>query len=296
MSAYRIGIDLGGTKIEIAVMAPDGRLVFTQRVPTPKTYPDALEAIAGLVTEAEATVGERATVGIGVPGRVDPATGMLRSSTALTGHRFGPDISARLGREVRVANDAGCFALSEAMDGAGAGKDVVLGLILGTGVGAGLVVSGRLLGGRNGLSGEWGHAQFAFGPGEEGAGFPCWCGRTGCNETALAGPALARLCDGPAARDAHLVPSRAAAGDAAAQRALEVHADRLARGLTDLVNTLDPDVIVLGGGLSNLVHLYAEMPERMRRIALMPYAATPVVKNVHGDSSGVRGAAWLWPG
>lgn len=295
MTEYRIGIDLGGTKIELAALEPDGSVAYDRRVPTPHAYGEALAAITALVVDAEAVLGARATVGIGVPGRIDPATQLLRSSTALTGQRFGPDISALLGREVRAANDAGCFALSEAMDGAGAGKNVVFGLILGTGCGAGIVIGGRLLSGLNGIAGEWGHAQFASKLGEPDADFPCWCGRRGCNETVLAGPAVARLCDGPAARDARLVPARAAAGDPVAVAALETHADRLARALTDIVNTLDPDVIVLGGGLSNMEHLYAEMPKRMREIALMPYGGTPVVKNVHGDSSGVRGAAWLWP-
>jgi fructokinase len=292
---YRIGVDLGGTKIELAALAPDGTVAFEHRVPTPRVYAEAIAALVGLVTQAEAALGTSGTVGIGVPGRIDPRTNLLRSSTCLDGHRFGPDMSAVLGREVRVANDAGCFVLSEAVDGAGAGARVVFGAILGTGCGGGIVIDGRLLDGHNGIAGEWGHTAFPFAPGEKDAEYPCWCGRRGCNETVLAGPALARTCDGPGARDARSIPARAKAGNPAAIAALAMHAERLARALTDVVNLLDPNVIILGGGLSNMDHLYEQVPPLMAKLALVPYWQTPVLRNVHGDSSGVRGAAWLWP-
>ena len=295
MSDYRIGVDLGGTKIEVAALSSDGTVLFDQRVPTPRVYTEAIAALVGVIGEADAALGGKGTVGIGVPGRVNPRTKILRSSTCLDGHQFGPDLSAELGREVRVANDAGCFVLSEAVDGAGAGARVVFGAILGTGCGGGIVIDGRLLDGRNGISGEWGHIAFPFAPGEPGSDYPCWCGRRGCNETVLAGPALARTCDGPGARDARAIPARAASGDPAAASALATHAERLARALTDVVNLLDPDVIVLGGGLSNMDHLYEQVPKLMAKLALVPYWETPVLRNVHGDSSGVRGAAWLWP-
>ncbi len=271
MTDYRIGVDLGGTKIELAALSSDGTVLFDQRVPTPRVYTEAIAALVALVGEADAALGGKGTIGIGVPGRVNPRTNILRSSTCLDGHQFGPDLSAELGREVRVANDAGCFVLSEAVDGAGAGARVVFGAILGTGCGGGVIIDGRLLDGRNGISGEWGHSAFPFAPGESGSEYPCWCGRRGCNETVLAGPALARTCDGPGARDASAIPARAASGDPAAVSALATHAERLARALTDVVNLLDPDVIVLGGGLSNMDHLYEQVPELMAKLALFPY-------------------------
>ncbi len=295
MTDYRIGIDLGGTKIELAALASDGTIAFEQRIPMPRVYAEAMAALTGLVLEAESALGARGTVGIGVPGRVDPRTDLLRSSTCLDGQRFGPDISAALGREVRVANDAGCFVLSEAVDGAGAGARLVFGAILGTGCGGGVVIDGGLLHGRNGIAGEWGHTGFPFMPGEKDADYPCWCGQRGCNETVLAGPALARTCDGPGARDARSIPARATAGDPAAVAALATHAERLARALMGVVNLLDPDVIVLGGGLSNMDHLYERVPVLMAKLALVPYWETPLLRSAHGDSSGVRGAAWLWP-
>lgn len=297
MIKYRIGIDLGGTKIEIAVIGPDGSESLRHRIPTPHGYPDTIRGIAGLVRDAEAKLGVRATVGIGIPGVISPATGLVKNanSISLNGHRFDVDISDALGREVRVENDANCFALSEAVDGAGAGYGLVFGVILGTGCGGGLVFNGALHRGPHRIAGEWGHTPLPWPSVEEVPGPLCWCGRHGCLELYVAGPALARDCDGPGAHDASNLPSRAAAGEAAAAAALERHADRLARGLAVVANLLDPDVIVLGGGLSNMTHLYTELPKRIPQYAFSDVLTTPIVRNKHGDSSGVRGAAWLWP-
>lgn len=297
MRGHRIGIDLGGTKIEIAALDAGGKVVFRHRIPSPAGYEAKLETIAGLVHEAEAEVGAEASVGIGIPGVISPATGVVKNanSIALNGHAFDRDISARLGREVRVANDANCFALSEAMDGAGKGAHVVFGVILGTGCGGGIVIGGKVLEGRHRIAGEWGHTPLPWPRLEEVPGPLCWCGRHGCLETMISGTGLAADCDGPGARDASGLPARAAAGDARARAALERHADRLARGLAVVINMLDPDVIVLGGGLSNMPHLAAELPGRIQGYVFSDVSDTPIVRNLHGDSSGVRGAAWLWP-
>ena len=297
MAQYRIGIDLGGTKIEIVALAADGTERVRHRIPTPPGYDATLDGIAGLVREAEVSLGEKATVGIGIPGVISPATGRVKNanSIALNGHALDRDISEKLGREVRVDNDANCFALSEAVDGAGAGFRVVFGVILGTGVGGGIVVNGRVHQGPHRVAGEWGHNPLPWPSVDELPGPHCWCGQYGCLETYISGPSLARDCDGPAAHDASSIPARAAAGERRAQDALDRHADRLARGLSVVINTLDPDVIVLGGGLSNMQHLYSVVPTLLRRGVFSDVVNTPVVKNRHGDSSGVRGAAWLWP-
>jgi fructokinase len=297
MSQYRIGIDLGGTKIEIAVLGPDGAEVLRHRVPTPHDYPGTVDAIAALVAMCEQQLGTSATVGIGIPGVISPATGLVKNanSLVLNGHRFDYDVTQALGREVRVENDANCFALSEAVDGAGAGYGVVFGVILGTGCGGGIVFHGRVHQGPHRVAGEWGHTPLPWPQGQEVPGNPCWCGKPGCLETYLAGPALARDCDGPGAHDASRLPERAAAGDRRAADALGRHVDRLARGLAVVINLLDPDVIVLGGGLSNMDHLYTELPRLIPIHAFSDVIATPVLRNKHGDSSGVRGAAWLWP-
>jgi len=295
MGQQRIGIDLGGTKIEIGVLAPDGAAALRQRIPTPAGYPQTLRAIAGLVRDAEARLGVAATVGIGIPGVISPATGLVKNanSLALNGHRFDQDISQELGREVRVENDANCFALSEATDGAGAGYGCVFGVILGTGCGGGIVLHGKLHGGPHRVAGEWGHTPLPWPTRQDMPPHPCWCGRFGCLETYVAGPALARDCEGLS--DASALPARAAAGERAAIDALARHADRLARGLAVVINLLDPDAIVLGGGLSNMDHLYTELPRLIPRHAFSDVIATPILRNRHGDSSGVRGAAWLWP-
>jgi fructokinase len=294
---YRIGIDLGGTKTEILLLAPDGTARLRRRVATPAGYAESLATMAGLVWAAEAEIGTTATVGVGIPGTISPATGLVQNanSNALNGHAFDKDLSALLAREVRVANDANCFALSEAVDGAAAGAAIVFGVILGTGCGAGIAVNGRILEGRHRVAGEFGHTPLPWPRPEEIPLRPCWCGQTGCLETYLAGPALAAEYGGDGAWDATEVVERAASGDERARAALSLHADRLARALAVITNILDPDAIVLGGGLSNLPGLAERLPALMRRYIFADHFAPNVVRNKHGDSSGVRGAAWLWP-
>jgi fructokinase len=297
MTRHRIGIDLGGTKIEISVIAPDGSEALRHRIPTPPGYVGTLDGITGLVRDAERQLGVTATVGIGIPGVISPATGRVKNanSIALNGHTFDQDISSALQREVRVENDANCFALSEAIDGAGAGYGVVFGVILGTGCGGGIVVDKKVHRGPHRVAGEWGHNPLPWPRLDEVPGQPCWCGQWGCLETWVAGPSLARDCDGPGDHDATDIPERAAAGEARARQALARHSDRLARALAQVINLLDPDAIVLGGGLSNMAHLYTDLPRQLPRYVFNDVTGTPIVKNSHGDSSGVRGAAWLWP-
>lgn len=297
MTQYRIGIDLGGTKIEVIALAPDGTEALRHRIATPRGYDQTVAAIADLVRMAEAQIGAGATVGIGIPGVISPATGLVKNanSIALNGHRLDHDISQVLDRDVRVENDANCFALSEAADGAGAGFGVVFGVILGTGCGGGIVVNGRVIRGPHRVAGEWGHTPLPWPSGLEVPGPLCWCGKHGCLESYVAGPSLARDCDGPGAHDASGLPDRAAAGDRVAAGALQRHVDRLARGLAVVINILDPDAIVLGGGLSNMDHLYVELPRLIPIYAFSDTIRTPILRNTHGDSSGVRGAAWLWP-
>jgi len=297
MAKFRIGIDLGGTKIEIVLLGPDGAELLRERMATPPGYDATLAGIAALVRVAEAKVGVAASVGIGIPGVISPETGLVKNanSIALNGHTFDRDISQALDREVRVENDANCFALSEAADGAGANHPVVFGVILGTGCGGGIVVHGRVIQGPNRIAGEWGHNPLPWPRPEEIPGPACFCGKHGCLETWVAGPSLARDCDGKGAHDASGISARAAAGETKAREALARHADRLARGLAQVVNLLDPDVIVLGGGLSNMAHLYPEIPPLLKRYVFSDVVETPIVRATHGDSSGVRGAAWLWP-
>jgi fructokinase len=297
MTYHRIGIDLGGTKIEIAVLDPGGLEILRRRIPTPHGYQETLDAITALVQECETRLGVTAKVGIGIPGVISPATGLVKNanSIALNGHRFDYDVSQALAREVRVENDANCFALSETLDGAGVGFGVVFGVILGTGCGAGIVMHGRVHQGPHRIAGEWGHCPLPWPRNAEVPGNLCWCEKNGCLETYVAGPSLAHDCDGPGAHDASGLPARATAGDLVAQAALNRHADRLARGLAVVINLLDPDAIVLGGGLSNMDHLYTELPRRIPTYAFSDTITTPILRNKHGDSSGVRGAAWLWP-
>jgi fructokinase len=295
----RIGIDLGGTKTEVAAIGPEGRVKLRRRAPTPCGYAGTVSLVGELVEAAERELGgvaEGATVGVGIPGSLSPTTGMVRgaNSTWLNGGRLDRDLAARLGRPVRIANDANCLALSEAADGAGAGFGTVFAAILGTGTGAGVVVDGRLVEGRNRVSGEWGHNPLPWMDAGEHPGPACWCGRRGCIETFLCGPALAADADGPGARDAEALPARAAAGDARAMAALRRHAGRLARALAHVVNLLDPDCLVLGGGLSNMAHLYEEVPRLLPRWVFSDAVTTPLLRARHGDSSGVLGAARLW--
>lgn len=284
----RIGIDLGGTKIEVAALDASGAVRLRRRVATPRDYAGVIRAIAGLVEAAGP-----GSVGVGIPGSLSPATGLVRgaNSTWLNGGRLDHDLAAALGRPVRLSNDANCLALSEAADGAGAGAGSVFAVILGTGVGGGLVTGGRLVEGFNRIGGEWGHNPLPWMRPEEYPGPRCWCGQHGCIEAFLAGPALAADADGPGARDASGLVARQ---DAAARGALARHTDRLARALAMVVNIMDPEVIVLGGGLSNMAHLYAELPALLPRHVFSDVVRTRIVPAAHGDSSGVLGAARLW--
>jgi fructokinase len=292
----RTGIDLGGTKTEIVALGPGGAVRLRRRIATPRDYQGVIAAIGGLVEAAEAELGQRGTVGVGIPGSLSPTTGLVRgaNSTWLNGGRLDRDLEARLGRPVRLSNDANCLAMSEAADGAGAGFGTVFAVILGTGVGAGIVTGGRILEGRNRIAGEWGHNPLPWMTAEEHPGPACWCGRHGCIETFLRGPALAAEADGPGVEDASGLPARAAAGDAQAAAALARHADRLARALAHVINLLDPDCIVLGGGLSNMDHLYEAVPRLWGRFVFSDAVTTPLRRARHGDSSGVLGAARLW--
>ncbi|MBD0270520.1 MAG: ROK family protein [Acetobacteraceae bacterium] len=295
----RIGIDLGGTKTEVAVLGPDGRLLLRRRAPTLPDYDGTVALVGELVAAAEREAGAApgsATVGVGIPGSLSPTTGLVRgaNSTWLNGGRLDRDLSGRLGRPVRLANDANCLALSEAADGSGAGFDTVFAVILGTGTGAGIAVQGRLLEGRNRIAGEWGHNPLPWMDPDEHPGPACWCGQRGCIEAFLCGPALAAEADGPGARDAGALPARAAAGDVRAAGALRRHAGRLARALAHVVNLLDPDCVVLGGGLSNMAHLYEDVPRLWGRWVFSDSVTTPLLRAEHGDSSGVLGAARLW--
>jgi fructokinase len=296
----RIGVDLGGTKIEGIALDERGAERMRRRRPTPREgYEAIVAAVAALVAEIEGAVGGPCQVGIATPGAVSPATGLIKNSNTvcLNGRPLGADLAAALGRPVRLANDANCFALSEAVDGAGAGANVVFGVILGTGTGGGVVVGGRALIGPNAVAGEWGHNPLPWPRESEWPGPPCYCGKSGCIETYLSGPGLAR--DHCAATGEELeapeIAARALAGDAWARATLERYEDRLARGLASVINVLDPDVIVLGGGLSNLARLYESVPRLWQRHVFSDRVDTPLVRARHGDSSGVRGAAWLWP-
>jgi fructokinase len=293
----RIGVDLGGTKIE--AIAVDGRHTLARRrVPTPAgDYGATVDAVGALVEGLERAFGPAESVGVGTPGSSSPRTGLMRNSnsTVLNGRPLADDLRRRLGRELRIANDADCFALSEATDGAGAGAAVVFGVILGTGVGGGVVVDGRVRHGHNRVAGEWGHNPLPWQRPDEYPGPACYCGKRGCIETYLCGPALARAYAARSGRERS--PREIAADEArdpAARATVEDYRDRLARGLAHVVNLLDPDVIVLGGGLSNSEALYRGLPAAIAGYAFTDTFDTPIVKNAHGDSSGVRGAAWLW--
>lgn len=295
----KIGVDLGGTKIEAVALAGDGRELGRVRVATPRRdYDGTLDAIADLVRRLEQAHGGPASVGVGIPGAISPATGLVKNanSTWLIGRAFDHDLADRLQRPVRMANDANCFALSEATDGAGAGAAVVFGVIIGTGVGGGIVVNGRLVEGAHRIAGEWGHNPLPWPRDEERPGPPCYCGRRGCIETFLSGPGLARDFAEATGRalEADQVAAAAAGGDHDASAALDRYVDRMARALATVINLLDPDVIVLGGGLSNVGALYAAVPPRWLPHVFSDEVHTRLVRARYGDSSGVRGAAWLW--
>ncbi len=295
----RLGVDLGGTKIEIVALARDGRELLRRRVPTPRhDYGATIEALAGLVAAAEHDLGMRGTVGVGTPGSISRATGLLRGSNSvcLNGQPIRRDLEAALGREVRITNDANCFALSEATDGAAAGAAVVLGVIVGTGVGSGVVVRGQVLDGPNAIAGEWGHNPLPWPRDDERPGAPCFCGRSGCIETWLSGPGLERdhLAVTGEQAFAQDIAARAAGGDVECDATLARYEERFARAIAHVINILDPDVIVLGGGLSNVDRLYANVPKLWGPWVFTDRVDTRLVRNAHGDSSGVRGAAWLW--
>ena len=323
----RFGIDLGGTKIELIAFDGNGHEILRRRVPTPQDdYLATVAAVAALVHQAESELGQRGSIGIGTPGAISPASGLMKNcnSTCLNGQPLQEDLERALNREVRLANDANCFALSEAVDGAAAGAATVFGVILGTGVGGGVVVRGHVLHGANAIAGEWGHSplpyfQFARAqadrastgqhpatgedilhpwpsPRELDAAPACYCGKRGCIETWLSGPGLAHDLYRHSGRrlPAAAIAGGAEAGDGDCEAAMQRYEDRLARGLAHVINLLDPDVIVLGGGLSNIARLYENVPRRWGRYVFSDQVATRLLPPVHGDSSGVRGAAWLW--
>ena len=297
--SFRIGIDLGGTKIELAALDAAGGEALRRRVPSPShDYEAIVRTLGDLVDAAERDLGERASVGVGTPGAASLASGLIKNanSTVLNGRPLRQDLERRLARPVRLANDANCFALSEASDGAGRGAAVVFGVILGTGVGGGIVVQGRVLEGANAIAGEWGHNPLPSPTAADQPSPECYCGRRGCIETYLSGPGLAadHARHGGEPLDAAGIAAGAAAGDAACEASLARYETRLARALAAVINLLDPDVIVLGGGLSQLQRLYANVPARWGREIFSDEVRTRLVPPLHGDASGVRGAAWLW--
>ena len=298
-STLRLGLDLGGTKTEIAARNAEGQIVYRERVASPRgDYPATLETIRNLVLSAEVELGAKGTVGLAMPGAISPATGLVKNanSTWLNGKPFDRDLEQALERPVRLANDANCFALSEAVDGAGADARVVFGVIAGTGIGGGIVVDRKLLTGPNAIAGEWGHNPLPWPTPDELPGPSCYCGKRGCNETWLSGPALGRIYAEMtgALLEPPQIAERAANGEKQAVALFESWLDRFARALASIVNILDPDVIVLGGGLSNMAALKRDLNQRIAPYVFSDRADTTIRNAVHGDSSGVRGAAWLW--
>ena len=298
-SRYRIGIDLGGTKIAGVVLDAVGGRMAERRVPAPQAdYAGSIEALASLVAALEADIASEATVGIGMPGSLSPATGLVQNanSTWLNGRTLKSDLEARLARPVRLANDANCFALSEATDGAGAGAPIVFGVIIGTGCGGGIAINGQIVDGLRGIGGEWGHNPLPWPAADEHPGQSCWCGRLGCMETWVSGPGMAadhlRVTD--EALTAAEIAQRAHSNDPSAKATLDRHASRLARGLAHVVNLIDPHVIVFGGGLSQIASLYETVPRLMERYVLADHSTIDIRPPRWGDDSGVRGAAWLW--
>lgn len=299
----RIGIDLGGTKIEAVALASDGQEMFRKRVDTPQhDYDKTLAAIVGLVTDAERATGERGTVGMGIPGTLSPYTGLVKNANSvwLNGQPLDSDLSRLLQREVRIANDANCLAVSEATDGAAAGKQTVFAVIIGTGCGAGIALNGQVHAGGNGIGGEWGHNPLPWQDDDElryAREVACYCGKPGCIETFISGTGFAqdyqRLSGQP--RKGAEIMALAGQGDPVAELAISRYELRLAKSLAHVINLLDPDVVVLGGGMSNVDRLYRTVPLLIKPWVFGGECETPVLKAQHGDSSGVRGAAWLWP-
>jgi fructokinase len=296
----RIGIDLGGTKIEALAIDDQGVELVRHRVDTPREdYEATITAMVGLVHRLEETTGSRGTVGAGIPGSISRVTGLVKNanSTWLNGRPLDRDLTAALGREVRIANDANCFAVSEATDGAAAGRHVVFGVILGTGCGGGVAIGGRVHEGPNGVAGEWGHNPLPWPKPEEYPGPECYCGKRGCMEMWVSGTGIAldyRTVTGRVLTTQEIV-SQFEAGEREATAAMKRFEDRLARGLAQVINILDPDVIVFGGGVSKVQHIYQVLPALLKAYVFGGEVSTPVLPAKYGDSSGVRGAAWLWP-
>lgn len=300
MSRTRIGIDLGGTKTEAVLISPAGTEVVRRRVETPQQdYAATVRMIAGLVSTIEMETASSATVGIGMPGAISPATGLVKNanSTWLIGQPFHRDLELALGRPVRVANDANCLALSEASDGSAAGAEIVFAVILGTGVGGGIAIRGRPVTGVNAIAGEWGHNPLPRPRPDEHPGPRCYCGQYGCIETFLSGPSFSRAFEAATGRRlrATEIAEAADAGDPTAEAAMLRYEERLARALAAVINLLDPDAIVLGGGLSKMDRLYRTVPALWGEHVFSDRVDTRLLPPLHGDSSGVRGAAWLWP-
>ena len=294
----RFGIDLGGTKIEIIALDDSGKELLRRRVPTPQgNYHETLQVIAQLVRNAETELGQQGSLGIGTPGALSRATGRLKNSNsvALNGQPILQDLEAMLHRKIKISNDANCFALSEAVDGAATGAEVVFGVILGTGVGAGIVVNGHVLTGPNSIAGEWGHNPLPWPQVNELPGPQCYCGKHGCIETFLSGPGMAKLhqLDTGVTLSSEEIVQRAEQGDVTCESSLQTYENRLARGLAHVINILDPDIIVLGGGMSNIGRLYKNVPALWGNWVFSDRVDTKLVKHQFGDSSGVRGAAWL---
>ncbi len=295
---WRLGVDLGGTKIEAALLDAGGEIAWRERVATPSDdYAAILQAIHGLCRRAEARAGCELPVGIGTPGSLSPQTGLLRNSNTvcMNGKPFMQDLQRILERPLRIANDANCFALSEAVDGAGADGRVVFGVIIGTGAGGGVVIDRQVLNGRHAIGGEWGHNPLPWRRDFDIERY-CFCGKPGCIETFLSGPGFAanvRALTGQTL-DSRQIVARAQAGDPLCLEQLDHYYDQMARALAHVINLIDPDVIVLGGGMSNVASIYEEVPRRLGEYVFSDFVETPVRPPVHGDSSGVRGAAWLW--
>lgn len=295
----RIGIDLGGTKIEGIALDDQGNEIFRQRIPTPRDYQATVDAVTGLVQLIEKETGQSGTVGMGIPGTISPATGLVKNanSTWLIGQPLTEALQNKLQREVRIANDANCFAVSEASDGAAAGAHVVFGVIIGTGVGGGICIDRRPLVGINAIGGEWGHNPLPWARDDERPGHDCFCGHPGCIETFCSGTGFVRdhKQHGGKGDNGKEIIELVAQGDEQAEQSLQRYEDRLARALSHVINIIDPDVIVLGGGMSNVDRLYKTVPTIWNDYVFSDRVDTRLVKNKHGDSSGVRGAAWLWP-
>jgi fructokinase len=294
-----MGIDVGGTKLEGAVLSDAGDVLTRRRIPTPDRYDDALAALAGLVTALEAETGARCSIGVGIPGTISPATGVVKNAynSPFNGRLLHQDLERRLNRPLRLMNDANCFALSEAVDGSARGKHLVFGVIVGTGCGGGIVLDGKPVIGANAIAGEWGHNPLPWAADDERPGLPCTCGKRGCIETFLSGTGFAAHHNAVhgTTLEAHEIAALAEAGDASASATLLLYEDRMARALASVINLLDPDAIVLGGGMSKIERLYRAVPALWGRWVFSDRVDTKLLPPRFGDSSGVRGAAWLWP-